>query len=349
MSRALLITGGGGVGKTTLAAALGVSAARAGLRTLVLTVDPAKRLAAALGIDDLGSEPTPTAGQEGLWAAMLDAPSSWDAIVHRHAPPDVADRLVTNEFFTAVSRQFPASQAYAAAEEMANYLDAKVWDLVIIDTPPSSGGIGFFTAPGDMRDLVGGRLLRWLTGARLPGRKMVFNLTGKPALRIAGTVLGTDLLERVADFLMDLRATYDGLSRRAKQIERHFQASATVVVSTADPAPVREAERFFRELPDTAPTPAVVLFNRVLPVAWQSGNGPSPPDGTPATAIPALERNFERWASDATRQAEVRAAFAERFAAPIATVAWQREAPSDFDALAAMIRSSAGFDLATLL
>jgi anion-transporting ArsA/GET3 family ATPase len=349
MSRALLITGGGGVGKTTLSAALGVSAARAGHRTLVVTVDPARRLAAALGIRNLGSEPTPTEAQGGLWAAMLDASSSWDAIVHRHAPPDVAERLVANEFFTTVSHQFPASQAYAAAEEMANYLDAKAWDLVIVDTPPSSGGIGFFTAPTDMRDLVGGRLLRWLTGSRLPGRNLVFNMTGKPALRVAGTVLGTDLLERVADFFMDLRTTYDGLSRRAKQIERHFQAAASIVVTTADPAPVREAERFFRELPAVAPTPSVVLFNRMLPLHWTAPAHLAAAEGMSNADAAALERNLERWAADALRQAEVRSAFAERFAAPIATVGWQHTAPADFDALAGLIETSEGFDLASLL
>lgn len=349
MSSALLVTGGGGVGKTTLAAALGVVAARSGRRTLVLTVDPAKRLATALGRSQLGSEPTPTRGQPDLWAATLDAPTSWDAIVHRHAPPDVAARLVTNEFFTAVSRQFPASQAYAAAEEMANYLDAKAWDLVIVDTPPASGGIEFFTAPTDMRDLVGGRLLRWLTGSRLPGRNLVFSMTGKPALRIAGTVLGTDLLERVAEFFMDLRTTYDGLSRRAKQIERHFQAATTLVVSTADPAPVREAERFFRELPAVAPTPRAVVFNRVLPASWQAVRDIDQPDGVSMAALATINRNLGRWGADAARQAEVRTAFSERFGAPIATVAWQPEAPADFDALANLIDSSEGFPMAGLL
>jgi len=355
MSRAILVTGGGGVGKTTVSAALAVAAARAGLRTLVVTIDPAKRLADALGVDDLGSEPTPNKDIDNLWAAMLDATSSWNSIARRHAPPDVAERLVNNEFFRAISRQFPASQAYAAAEEMANFLDAKVWDLVIVDTPPSSGGIEFFSAPKDMRDFVGGRLLRWLTGARLPGRKLVFNMTGKPALRIASSVLGTDLLERVVDFLMDLRMTYDGLASRAKQIERHFRAATLIVVTTADPAPLREAGRFFSDLPKTAPSPSVVVFNRTLPTDWgQAGplsaaNASGSTGGLNGGETRTLENNLERWAADAAHQAEVRDSFSQSHRVPVALIGWQATSPTDLNSLAALIESAEGEDLGDLL
>ncbi|MDH3499737.1 MAG: AAA family ATPase [Acidimicrobiia bacterium] len=346
-TRAILVTGGGGVGKTTISAALAVRGAQLGLRTLVVTVDPAKRLADALGVDSLGSEPTPNERLDGLWAAMLDAASSWNAIIHRHAPPDVAERLEHNEFWEAVAGRFPASQAYAAAEEMANFLDSRVWDLIVVDTPPSAGGIGFFTAPGDMRDLVGGRLLKWLTGARLPGRKSFFSVAGRPALRIAGNVLGTDLLERVAEFLFDLRTTYDGLAKRAKEIERHFRQSTILVVTTADPAPLREAGRFFRELPETATTPAAVLFNRMLPVEWQDKAAELEADG--GTRERALERNLFRWAAEAHRQSDARKAFVDRYHAPVAALAWQPDAPIDIDALAHLIRSASNIDFDQIL
>jgi anion-transporting ArsA/GET3 family ATPase len=279
---------------------------------------------------------------------MLDAEASWTAIVHRHAPADVAARLTDNEFFLAIARHFPASYAYAAAEEMANFLDARVWDLVVVDTPPASGGIGFFTAPADMKDLVGGRLLRWLTGARLPGRKAMYALTGRPALRIAGAVLGTDLLERVAEFLIDLRTTYDGLARRSKEIERHFKASRTIVVTTADPTPVREAARFFRELPESAPSPSAVVFNRTLPVAWEEA-GPLEPNDTTLADLRALENNLGRWAADARQQEETRIAFSDRYRAPLATISWQPQAPTDVAALTAMLESAKGLDVAELI
>jgi anion-transporting ArsA/GET3 family ATPase len=346
-TRAVLVTGGGGVGKTTLSAALAIRAAQMGMRTLVLTVDPAKRLADALGVDQLGSEPTPNEQLDGLWAAMLDAEASWNAIIHRHAPTEVASRLEHNEFWEAIAGRFPASQAYAAAEEMANYLDSKVWDLVVVDTPPSAGGIGFFTAPGDMRELVGGRLLKWLTGARLPGRTAFFSLAGRPALRVAGSVLGTDLLETVAEFLFDLRTIYDGLSRRAKEIERHFSRSTVIVVTTSDPAPLREAGRFYRELPDVATLPATVVFNRTLPDSWQIKAAELEADDE--TPDRALERNLFRWSAEAHRQAEARRGFVERYNATITTVGWQSTAPTDIDGLARLISSASGADIEGLL
>ena len=329
----ILITGAGGVGKTTLSGAIAVAAARKGARTLVITVDPAKRLADALQLDRLGSDPTQNPDEAGLWAAMLDASTSWERIVQRHAPPEVAARLVVNEFFRAVADRFPASQAYAAAEEMANFLEAGQWDVVVVDTPPAGGGIDFFKAPADMRDLVGGRLLRWLTGARVPGRKTLYAIAGRPALRVADAVLGTDLLQRIADFLLDLRTTYDGLLRRARIIERHFQDSSIAVVTTADPAPVREAARFFRELPAVAVAPSVVIFNRTLPVSWEDTGIPPVSAGRTRQL---LEANLRRWGSESHRQREVRDEFTARYQAATVTVPWLDRAPGSLDDLVAL-------------
>lgn len=331
-SRAVIVTGAGGVGKTTVAAALGVAAARAGTGTLVLTVDPARRLADALGIE-LTNDPIPHPGEPRLWAAMLDPAASWREVARRHADPDVAERLVDNELFTAATTHFPASQSYAAAEEAATYLDARAWDLVVVDTPPAAGGIDFFTAPAQMADLVGGRLLRWMTGGPLPGRRFLFNRTARPMLRLADQVLGANLLERVAELLMDLRTTYDGVAKRARQIERHLDSAATLVITTADPAPVAEAHRFFRQLPRVASPPAAVVFNRVLPDRWiGAAAGPG--------HAPELVENLHRWSAEALRQRAVRREFAERYGIPIATIPWRGHAPTNRDALAALISSA---------
>ncbi len=142
---------------------------------------------------------------------MLDSDASWDEIAQRHADPEAAARLVDNEFFRTITRHFPASQSYAAAEKMADYLETNRWDVVIVDTPPSAGGIEFFTAPNELSDLIGGRLFRWITGGSLPGRREIYNLAARPALRVVDIALGSDLLERVTMFLFDLRTTYDGL------------------------------------------------------------------------------------------------------------------------------------------
>ena len=341
MTRALLVTGGGGVGKTTLSAALAVTAARHGAETLVVTVDPARRLADALGLDKLGAEPSRHDVEPRLWAAMLDSSASWRAIVERHAKPDVAQRLMGNEFFAAATSHFPASQSYAAAEEMATFLDARVWDLVVVDTPPSAGGIEFFTSPAQMADLIGGRLLRWFTGASLPGRQVFFDLAARPALRVADSVLGANLLERVAQFLMDLRTTYDGMSRRAKEIERYLKRSAALVVTTADPAPIREAVRFFLELPEVAGRPKAVVFNRALPEHWALAQ---PDPGIQSS----LRENLVRWGSEARRQADVRLEFAARYRTTLATVPWRPEPPTDLDALEDLVAGADGLPLTEL-
>ena len=175
-TKVLVITGGGGVGKTTLSAALAVGAARRDIRTCVVTVDPAKRLADALGVESLGNHPSEVTDQPGLWAAMLDVSASWEAMVHRHADPEVAERLLADPFFRALADRFPAAQAYAAGEQMAEHIESHRWDLLVVDTPPAGGGIDFYTAPGRMREVIGGRLLRWLTGASIPGRRAIYKV-----------------------------------------------------------------------------------------------------------------------------------------------------------------------------
>jgi arsenite-transporting ATPase len=341
VTRALLVTGGGGVGKTTVSAALAVRAARSGLRTLVVTVDPARRLADALGVDQLATEPAPHPNEPNLWAAMLDASASWEAIARRHADPGAAERLVSNPFFTAATTHFPASQSYAAAEEAVTFLDARAWELVVVDTPPSAGGIEFFTSPSAMTDLVGGRLLRWVTGASIPGRKFFFDRATRPALRIADQILGSSLLERIAEFLMDLRTTYDGVSRRSRQIEQHLRLATTIVVTTADPTPIREAVRFFRELPEFASRPVAVVFNRTLPEEWI--------DARPGRVDPVLAENLRRWGEESRRQRDLRSEFAARYRTELTEIPLLSGSPTDLESLDGMIGSAFGYDLNQLL
>ncbi len=333
VTRAIVVTGGGGVGKTTVSAALAVAAAAAGRETLVMTVDPARRLAGALGIGGLGNDPVAT-GTPRLAAAMLDAAASWESIVVDTAQPDVAGRLLRSPFFRAVADRFPAGQSYAAAAQMAKRLESGEWDVVVVDTPPAAGGIDFFLAPSQMRSLVGGRLLRWGTGGWLPGRRRLYSLTARPVLRLADNVLGGPLLEDVAEFLLDLRSIYDGLTARAKDIERHFRKATTLVVTTADPAPLREAARFFRELPEVAGPPAAVVFNRALPLEWAA---PHPlPAGVGGRRGAALATNLERWGAEAQRQRDAEEEFAARFGVTPATIPLLAEPPTDVAALTAL-------------
>jgi anion-transporting ArsA/GET3 family ATPase len=261
---------------------------------------------------------------------MLDASASWRAVAVRHAEPEVATRLADNEFFQAASEHFPASQSYAAADQAATFVQAKAWDLVVVDTPPSGGGIDFFTAPAQMADLVGGRLLRWITGGPLPGRRIFFNVAARPVLRIADSILGSDLLERVAEFLLDLRTTYDGVSRRGREIESVLHSASIFVITTSDPAPLREAIKFYRELPGLAASPAAVVFNRILPEEWADAKAPR---GTSA----ALELNLARWSAETTRQRDSREEFSSRYGAHIATIPWSTTPLTDLDGLAGLL------------
>jgi len=346
-AHAVLVAGAGGVGKTTVSAALAVAAARAGKRTLVVTVDPARRLADALGLSELGNQPTKVAGQARLWGAMLDVTASWEAIVHRHAAVEVADRLQENPYFRAVADRFPAAQAYAAGEQMAEFIESGAWDVLIVDTPPAVGGIEFFLAPGRMRDLIGGRLLRWLTGAHFPARRTLYRITARPVLRLADTVLGGPLLEEIAEFLLDLRTLYDGLSHRAHSIERHLRIATTVVVTTAQPTPLRETRRLFTELPPSAGTPDLVVFNRSLPEQWSARARLRAP-GLPPEARSALRDNLDRWADESRRQRDAREDLAHRYGVAMASLPWLEEAPTSLGGLVHLLEAAEAFPLARL-
>jgi anion-transporting ArsA/GET3 family ATPase len=338
-TRVLVITGAGGVGKTTLSAALGVTAARNGFRSCVITVDPAQRLADALGIESLGNLPEPVSGQPDLSAAMLDATAAWEAIVQRHAEPDVADRLLGDPFFRAIADRFPAAQAYAAGEQMADHIESNHWDLLVVDTPPAGGGLDFYTAPRQIQELVGGRLLRWLTGASIPGRRALYLITARPALRIADTILGGPLLEGLAEFLLDLRTLYDGLSRRARGIENHLRRATSIVVTTAQPTPLREARRFFEELDDAAARPGTVVFNKQLPEEWATAANLRSP-GIPAEVRAAAKENMSRWAGEVRLQHDMKQEFAARYGLNLVDVPWVADAPTSVAALAELLSLS---------
>lgn len=342
--QAIVVTGAGGVGKTTIAAALGIGLAGAVGRTLVLTVDPARRLADALGIEQLGDDPQPVPGVDNLWSSMLDVSSSWEALLHRYADPEVGDRLLVNPFFRAIADRFPAAQSFAAAEAMAELIESGHWETVIVDTPPSEGGLDFFLSPGRMGDLVGGKLLRWLTGAGLPARHMLYRITARPLFKLADTVLGGPLLEDVAEFLLDLRTMYDGLALRARTIERHLRHAATMIVTTADPAPMRETLRFFEELGTISVRPRVVLFNRALPREWTRApaiDAVDIPDGATRTR---LARNLARWSGESRRQTDARTALGDRFDVPIATAPWLATSPTTVPDLTALIGAAEGLE-----
>ena len=340
MTSTVIVTGAGGVGKTTLSAALGAAIAAQGISTLVLTIDPAKRLADALGITDLGDTPVRIHGSDDMWAAMLDASASWEAIIHRYADPEVGRRLLANRYFQALADRFPAAQSYAAGERMAEYIETKRFDVLVVDPPPSGGGIDFFQAPAMANDLMSGKLLKWLTGSNLPGRGILYRFTAKPMLRLADAALGGPMLSEVTDFLIDLRTMHDTISVRSRTIESYLRRATTLVATTADPTPMHETRRFFNELDGIDITPGGIMFNRQLPDDWIPA-AESPIRGVDDPVLRAKAKtNLRSWASESRRQADAADEIAARYHVPVYAIPWTTPAPQTLEALQSLVTGS---------
>ena len=253
--------GSGGVGKTTTAAAAAAMAAvHHGGKVLVLTVDPARRLANALGLEAFGNVETrvpPEAFAEvgveprgELWVAMLDTKQSWDDLVRRHAPdPATRDAILANPLYKNITGRFVQSHDYIAMERLYEIHASGTYDLIVVDTPPTRNAVDFLDAPERMADFFSSRLLRWLT---VPARSRVLNMASKPFYSVADRILGSKFLEDIAEFFLLFQTMYDGFVDRAEAVTRTLADNRTtfVVVSTLESAPVREAEFFIEALED---------------------------------------------------------------------------------------------------
>jgi anion-transporting ArsA/GET3 family ATPase len=281
----VVFCGAGGVGKTTTAAATALGAvARLGGRVLVVTVDPARRLADALGIKgglgnverripDAALEAAGVQPRGELWAAMLDTKQSWDALVLRHAPDDAtAYRILDNPLYRNITSRFVQSHDYIAMERLHELHTSGGWDLIVVDTPPSRNALDFLDAPQRMAEFFGGRLLRWLTVPYRVGGKRgarLVNLASKPFYQVADRVLGGQFLEDIAEFFSSFQGMYDGFVERARAVERllHDRRTTFVVVSTLEAVPLREAEFFLGALRERSLPLGALVLNKLLPSA----------------------------------------------------------------------------------
>jgi anion-transporting ArsA/GET3 family ATPase len=268
--------GSGGVGKTTTAAAAAAEAAiHLGGKVLVLTVDPAKRLANALGLEQFGNVETrvppeafATANVEPrgeLWAAMLDTKQSWDDLIRRHAPDaKTREAILANPLYQNLMGRFVQSHDYIAMERLYDIHSAGTYDLIVVDTPPTRNAIDFLEAPARMADFFSSRFLRWLT---MPARSRVVNFASKPFYTVADRILGSQFLEDIAEFFLLFQSMYDGFVERANAVTRVLGDRRTtfVVVSTLESSPVREAEFFIRELNARNLHLGAIVLNKVLP------------------------------------------------------------------------------------
>jgi len=284
----VVVCGPGGVGKTSLAAAIAaMAAAHHGGRVLVMTVDPARRLAQALGLtmpqDRHRAPDGPEAlaraqqvpvrafieagvGPRGqLCADMLYTKLGWDNLVSRHAPDQAtAKRIFGNPLYQNISGRFVQSHDYIAVERLYELHSEGDYDLIVVDTPPTRNAVDFLLAPQRMSDFFSSRLLRVLT---VPYRSRFVDMASRPFYYVADRVLGTQFLEDIAEFFILFQTLSDGFVRRALEVERLLADRRTtfVVVSTLEAVPVREAEGFIRLLPAKRLHLGGLVLNRVLP------------------------------------------------------------------------------------
>jgi anion-transporting ArsA/GET3 family ATPase len=278
----VLSCGSGGVGKTTTAAAAGaMAAAHLGGKVLVLTVDPARRLANALGLERFGNvesripddmwEAAGVQPRGELWAAMLDTKQSWDDLVRAHAPDEATrDAILANPLYQNITGKFIQSHDYIAMERLYEIHSSGRYDLIVVDTPPTRNAIDFLEAPERMADFFSSRLLRWLIA---PYRSRLYNAVSKPFYDIADRILGSQFLQDIAEFFILFQTMYEGFVERARAVHRTLEDKRTtfVVVSTLESAPAREAEFFVQALSKRDFNLGAVVLNKVLPAYLLDG------------------------------------------------------------------------------
>ncbi|HEV3329193.1 MAG TPA: ArsA-related P-loop ATPase [Acidimicrobiales bacterium] len=274
----LLCCGPGGVGKTTIAASLAMLAATTTPgRVLVLTIDPAKRLADALGLEGIGNDVVriddATLAAAGgvprgeLHCAMLDMKRSWDDLIRRHAPDaPTARRILSNPLYQNITGRFVQSHDYIAMERLHELHSTGEWDLIVVDTPPTRNALDFLDAPARMEEFFSSRLLRWLIA---PARGGLLGLAARPFTQVADRILGTQFLEDITEFFLSLQSMYGGFVERARAVSRLLSDERTsfVVVATPEPTPLREADFFLRELSTRHYEVGALVLNRALPAS----------------------------------------------------------------------------------
>ena len=275
--RLVVVCGSGGVGKTTMSASLGAFAAHAyQRRVLVLTVDPARRLADALGLESFGNavvEVDPqllmrdgVAPAGSMYAAMIDTKASWDELIARCAPnAEVREKVLTNKLYKNLTERFVHSHDYIAMERLYEAQQSSNYDLVIVDTPPSRNALDVLDAPKRMKEFFASRLLRLLTSQ---AQSRLFSFAAKPFFIVADRILGARFLSDITEFFTLFRTMEEGFVARANEVEAvlKHQDTSFIVVTTLEPAPLRESNFLIDELRNRSFRLSSVIANRVTPI-----------------------------------------------------------------------------------
>jgi anion-transporting ArsA/GET3 family ATPase len=274
--RVIVCCGSGGVGKTTTAAAIALRAAERGRKTVVLTIDPAKRLAQALGLRELGNTPKDVevdgfepAGQ--LSAMMLDMRRTFDDMVLAHAGEKRAQEVLANPFYKTISSSFSGTQEYMAMEKLGQLAGEGRWDLIVVDTPPSRSALDFLDAPQRMSTALDGRLIRLLSGPARTGGWGVRKVMSAGIMLFAktvSTIVGGQLLADASAFVQAFDSMFGGFKQRARKTYELLRSGGTsfLVISSPEPDALREASYFVERLAAESMPLAGLVVNRTHPV-----------------------------------------------------------------------------------
>ena len=273
-TRIIVCCGSGGVGKTTTAAALGLRAAERGRHVVVLTVDPARRLAQSMGLSSLDNTPRPVpgtgaeAGGGSLHAMMLDMKRTFDEIVEAHSDPDRAEQILANPFYQSLSSSFAGTQEYMAMEKLGQLRRADEWDLIVVDTPPSRSALDFLDAPQRLGRFLDGRLIRVLSAPTKAGGRAYLKFVTAGFSMVTGVItkiIGAPMLRDVQTFIAAFDTMFGGFRERAEDTYRLLQAPGTafLVIATPEPDALREASYFVDRLSSDQMPLAGLVVNRV--------------------------------------------------------------------------------------
>jgi anion-transporting ArsA/GET3 family ATPase len=319
----VICCGPGGVGKTTISAAFALHGARLGRRTCVVTVDPAKRLADALGVESLINEATTVSGDwpGRLDAVMLDTKGTFDDLVHHYAAtPEQAEAIRTNRVYQNLSGALSGTQEYMAMEKLYELTESGEYDLVVVDTPPSRNALDLLDAPGRLTRFLENRLFRALL---LPTRAYLraVSVATRALLRTISAVAGAEIVQDAVAFFQAFEGMEEGFRNRAGAVRSLLAdpGTAYVVVTSPRADAVEEADFFAQRLADRDITPASLIVNRVHPRFLDPAT--SPPDAPEGSTLARLVDNLRDLERVADREEAVYRGLADRMApAPVGLI-----------------------------
>jgi anion-transporting ArsA/GET3 family ATPase len=325
--RILVCCGSGGVGKTTIAAVLALEAARAGRRAVVVTIDPAKRLADALGLEGLTGTPSRIDGDwpGELWALMLDTKSTFDdLVVANAATTEQGDRILANPFYRNISGALSGTQEYMAMEKLYELHQREDFDVVVVDTPPTRNALDFIDAPRRLSRFLDHRLFRMVTA---PGRGIAraVNVAAQTFLRTVAKVVGAEVIDDAIAFFQAFEGMEEGFRERAGAVLELLSDDQTAFVLVASPRrdTIAEAEFFAARLAEADIAVRALIVNRMHPRFGEGRPEEARARGVTldGTDLGGLYRNLADFQLVASREEEHLAGLAEAVApAPVVRV-----------------------------